>query len=114
MKGFHWRIDKRALVSAKVHRAAVNAVGDAAEYLQEMADRGIPLEEGTMERSGTVDHDGLKATVSYDTPYVRRQHEDTRLRHDSGRRAKWLEKTFQEEKGKVKKYIAEEIKGVLR
>jgi hypothetical protein len=109
MKGFHWRADRRALVSAKVHEATIQAVGDAAEYVLETANRTVPLEEGTLQRSGDVDHDGLKATISYDTPYACRQHEDSRNRHDSGRRAKWLEKTFQEETGKVREFLKSAI-----
>lgn len=114
MKSFRWRVDRRALAQAKVHKAAVAAVGDVAEFVLEEANRTVPLEEGTLQRSGEVAHDGLKATISYDTPYARRQHEDTRNRHDSGRRAKWLEKTFKEEQTRARDYLKKKIGEAMR
>ena len=66
---------------------------DAAEFLLEEANRHVPLEESTLEKSGkaSVDESTLTAAVSYDTPYARRQHEDVNLRHADGRTAKWLQ-----------------------
>jgi hypothetical protein len=58
----------------------------------------------------TIDRANLRAVVSYDTPYAVRQHEDTRLRHLNGRRAKWLELTGREEAPTVKKFLADEIR----
>ena len=114
MKGFRWRIDRRALAAARVRRAAEQAVADATEHILEQANRTVPIEDGTLTLKGKADSQGLKGTVSYDTPYARRQHEDTRLKHDPGRRAKWLEKTFQEERKRVKDYIADEIRKSFR
>ena len=63
-----------------------------------------------MQGTGKVTQiDDLTVAISYDTPYAVRQHEDTRLRHDPGRRAKWLERTLQEERQRVQKWIADEI-----
>lgn len=93
-------------------RVALAAVTDGAEFLLEEANRTAPLEEGTLVGSGTVTVDATRtrATVSYDTPYAIRQHEDTRLRHTNGRRAKWLEHTAREQRHTLTKLIAERIR----
>jgi hypothetical protein len=114
MAGFSWKVDMRSHAADEFHKAAEAALADAAEYLLEESNRTVPHEEGTLERSGTVSVDGLKAAVSYDTPYAVRQHEDTRLRHDDGRRAKWLEQTFNERADKVRKFLADRMQAALR
>lgn len=93
-------------VLAKIRKAAARAVRDGAEFLLEDANRTAPIEEGTLIRSGQVSVDGLTASVSYDTPYAARQHEDTRLRHDEGRRAKWLELTAAENRDRIGEHLA--------
>jgi hypothetical protein len=105
------RIDADRAVG-DLRRRALAAVGEGGEFLLEKANRTVPIEEATLEGSGkvTVDRDRLVAAVSYDTPYALRQHEDTRLRHDPGRRAKWLEHTFREERSKVLGYLAERMR----
>lgn len=110
MSGFRWRIDHRATATAAFRRAAGAALGDAAEFLLEASNRTVPLEEGTLARSGGTDREGLRASVYYDTPYARRQHEDTRLRHDPGRRAKWLERTFREQGPRIGPFLADRIR----
>ena len=52
--------------------------------------------------------------VAYDTPYAVRQHEDTRLRHDPGRRAKWLERTAQEQAPAIGRAIEQRLAQVTR
>jgi len=53
----------------------------------------VPLEEGTLQRSGqtSIDEANLTGTVSYGTPYAVRQHEELTWRHAPGRQAKYLE-----------------------
>ena len=89
-------------------RDAADALTDAAEFLLEQANRTVPIEEGTLKGSGSVhvDRSALVAAVGYDTPYAVRQHEDTRLRHASGRRAKWLEHTFREQSTRINAFLA--------
>ena len=100
---------------ARVKQAAVS---DATEYLLETANRTVPIEEATLEGSGTatVEQDATvtRGVVAYDTPYALRQHEDTRLRHDPGRRAKWLERTAQEEAATIGRLIEGRLAGVAR
>lgn len=100
----------------RIHEAAAEALSDAAEFLLEEANRTAPLEEGTLIGSGlvTVDAKNLRATVSYDTPYAVRQHEDTRLRHDGGRRAKWLEHTAREQTRDITAFIRDRMAKAVR
>ncbi len=72
----------------------------------------VPIETGTLERSGTVtvDEQNLTATISYDTPYAVAVHEDLAMRHDEGRTAKYLERPFNEEADTVKEIIAAQIR----
>lgn len=85
----------------------------ALEHLLVEANRTVPIEEDTLERSGTVAQEGMKGNVHYDTPYAARQHEELNWQHDEGRRAKWLELTFNEHRTKVAEIIAKELRGEL-
>lgn len=85
----------------------------ALEHLLGEANRTVPIEENTLSRSGTVATEGLKGNVHYDSPYAARQHEELDWRHDAGRRAKWLELTFSEQRKQVAEILAKELRGEL-
>ena len=108
-----WDGDK---VKENVRKAAAKALRDGAEHLLTEANRTVPIREGTLMRSGVADVDekALEATVSYDTPYAVRQHEETTYRHAPGRRAKWLELTLAEQRRQIQKLIEDEIRRALR
>jgi hypothetical protein len=116
MAGFRWTIDRRRLASKQVHAAAAAGLSDAAEFLLEQSNRTAPIEEGTLVRSGQADVDvsALRAAVAYDTPYAARQHEDLTLRHDAGRRPKWLEQTMRETTGDIGRIVADRIRQAVR
>jgi len=109
-----WKIDRSMLAKAEVMAAAREGVSDGTEVWLEEANRTVPIEEATLTRSGTATTEGLRGVVAYDTPYAVRQHEDTRLRHDTGRRAKWLELTMHERKNQILAAVAAPIKRALR
>ena len=89
------------------------ALKDAAEFLLEQANRTVPIEEDTLERSGkAIVLDDDHAAVSYDTPYARRQHEDLTLHHAPGRRAKWLQRSLTEQAGSITEVIARKLREV--
>ena len=96
---------------------AGKAVGLAAEHVLSEATKLVPIEEGTLSRSGTTStaRDGLTviAAVSYDTPYARRQHEDMSYRHDQGRQAKFLEQPLMAEAAVVAKVVAATVAKAL-
>lgn len=97
---------------AAVRAAAESALKDAAEYLLEESNRTIPHETGHMQNTGkTTTLSWDEQAVSYDTPYAVRQHEDTRLRHDPGRRARWLALTLEEQEDRIVEFITKGIRG---
>lgn len=104
-----------AAVTREMRAGAVRGLFLAAEHVLGESRLVVPIEEATLSRSGatSVDADELKASVSYDTPYAARQHEDMTLRHDTGRTAKYLEKPLTETRGEQARIIAAAIKGRL-
>lgn len=111
-----WQLDQRRSVSKKVGDEAATGLRRAAEFLLETANRTVPIEEGTLGRSGQVSVDAtrLEAAVSYDTPYAVRQHEDRSLRHDPGRRAKWLELAARENADAIGQFLADRLQAALK
>lgn len=103
------------LADEAARERGADGVTAAAEFLLEEANRTVPIEEGTLMRSGDVssDRQALRARVSYGTPYARRQHEALNYRHPGGRRAKWLELTFSEQRGRVLEHLASRIRGAF-
>ncbi|MGW1760998.1 hypothetical protein [Streptomyces mirabilis] len=95
---------------------AVRGLRLAAEHVLERARARVPIEEGTLERSGvaSVDEEALTAAVSFDTPYAVRQHENLNYRHDSGRSAKYLEGPLTEQADTVAAIIAAQVRRSLR
>lgn len=114
MKGIQWKTDKRKMASEMVRKAAAEGIGQFAEGVLTVANDRAPIEEGVLIGSGETDLDAkaLKASIFYDTPYAARQHEDTRLRHDEGREAKWLENTIKEKGPQMGPFVAKHIKRV--
>lgn len=103
-------------VAERQRDAAADGLFLAAEHVLGVARSRVPLEEGTLERSGAtaVDAENLTAYVSFDTPYAVRQHEDMTLKHDAGRTAKYLESALTGERTVVRKIIADRIRKANR
>jgi len=101
--------------NSELHAAAVRGLVKASEHLLQVSNTLVPIEEGTLERSGvaSVDEDSLKAAVSYDTVYAVNQHESMDFRHDNGRCAKYLEVALTSETKTIEEIIANEIRAVL-
>ena len=62
-----------------------------AELLLDESNRKVPLETGTLIRSGTAAAQGNEAAVGYNTPYAVRQHEELGYAHPGQGEAKFLE-----------------------
>jgi hypothetical protein len=107
-----WYGDK---VKREVHAAAAHGLFLGAEHVLQVSRGLVPIEEGTLERSGATDIDrgALRAAVSYDTPYAVRQHEEMDYHHDAGRQAKYLEQPLNTEHRVALSLIAREIKRAL-
>ncbi len=86
-------------VAAQLAGAAFEGLELAAEHLLQVSTELAPLEEGDLARSGTVtsDKDSGTVAVSFDRPYAVRQHEDMTLKHDAGKKAKYLEAPMHDE-----------------
>jgi len=114
VKGITIQLDATTRLVGAARAAAVRALGDIAEDALREANRTVPLEEGTLARSGTaqVDPANLQAAVGYDTPYAVRQHEDPTLRHDAGRRSHWLQRTVEEHRDRYQAYYVDQLKEV--
>ena len=84
----------------------------AADFVLQLANTRVPLEEGTLTRSGraTVDYSALRAAVSYDTVYAVPQHENLHWRHSDGRQAKYLESAINDSTVQVRDIIAAQIR----
>lgn len=96
------------------HQAGMKALYKCAEAILAEAIDEVPLESGTLERSGAITESGNSAYISFNTPYARKQHEDLTLRHVEGRKAKYLEDPFNRKKEKVRKYILRKVKEALQ
>jgi hypothetical protein len=96
----------------RVGQAASRGLALAAEHILTESRRVVPIEEGTLERSGATSVDGNRAAISYDTPYAVRQHEELAYRHDAGRQAKYLEEPMLAERDTALGIVAEQIRSV--
>jgi hypothetical protein len=105
-------------VQAQLEAAAERAVLLGGEHVLGESSKVVPIEEGTLSRSGkvTAETQGnvAVAAVSYDTAYAARQHEELDYRHDEGRAAKYLETPLLAESDTVLAIAANEVGKVLR
>lgn len=101
-----------ATVKGALSAAVEKALRQGSEHLLTTSNNTVPIRERTLRDSGRVDVDARagRAAISYDTPYAVRQHEDLTLRHDSGRRAKFLESALTSEAQVVGQIIARGIR----
>ncbi|QIK82988.1 hypothetical protein [Sanguibacter sp. HDW7] len=100
---------------AALRTAAAAGLKVGAEVVLAESRKVVPIEEATLSRSGATDVDEatLTASVSYDTPYAVRQHEELDYRHDEGRQAKYLEGPLLEHRDQALAAIAQTIRGRL-
>lgn len=107
-----WQGDR--LWTERGRRVASRGLQRAAEHLLTESKKLVPLEEGTLERSGRVNVDGLNGSVSYDTVYAVRQHEELTWRHLPGRSAKYLEIPMNSERDVMLRLMAVPLREWLR
>ena len=103
------------LAKDQVRRGAIEGLRAAAEFVLDQSRQVVPIEEGTLSRSGAtdVDESGLVAVVSYDTPYAVRQHEELSWHHDAGRHAKYLELPLNNTRDQQNQIIASRMRRYL-
>ena len=98
-------------VSQALHDAAADALADIVEDDLRDSREVVPIEEGTLSRSGftEVDRANLTAQVAYDTPYAVKQHEDPTLHHDRGRKDHYLSDVVEANRARHLRYIQEKV-----
>lgn len=111
VKRMNWNAEK---VQAEVSSGSKKALTDTAEFILEEANRTVPHDEGNLQRSGGVDYDDKKAAVYYESPYAIRLHEHPEYNFQKGRRGKWLELTFQEQRRQIADRLGNNLKGLFR
>lgn len=109
-----FQFDGDRLWTSRGRRLQSEGLRNGLEYVLGLSNRRVPLDEGTLERSGRVDVDGLEGAVSYDTVYARRQHEELTWRHLPGRTAKFLEIAMDEGREVVLQLMAVPLRRWLR
>lgn len=99
---------------AALHKGRDRGATLAGEQVLTTARQRAPHEEGTLERSGAVSapRDG-GVTISFDTPYAVRQHEELGYRHDDGRQAKYLESAMHDDADVAARLAAQAIRTEL-
>ena len=102
-------IDLEGLLG-KLAAECADALHLATEHVLSEANKQVPHDEGTLERSGRASNDGKRGAVSYDTPYAVTQHERMDLHHDGKGQAKWLELTMAQERDRVAQIIATKLR----
>lgn len=102
-------------VTGRTKAAAKRGLLAAGELVLSESQKVVPIEEGTLARSGRVkivEKDGQPAAeISYGTPYAVRQHEEMGYRHDEGRTAKYLERPMLEERAAAYAIVAATMRG---
>jgi hypothetical protein len=109
------KVDRRAATMLRGRIAMVAGLHEVTEHVLAEANKTVPLETGTLQRSGFTEVDGktLEGQVAYDTPYAVKQHEDPDLRHDPPRRDHWLERTADEQQAKLTAYMAKRVRDAM-
>jgi hypothetical protein len=108
------RWEGQRLWTSRGRRLASDGLRRALEHVLAESRKIVPLDEGTLERSGRVDVDGLEGSVSYDTAYARRQHEELTWRHAPGRSAKYLERPMNSERAVMLRLMAVSLRRFFR
>lgn len=114
-------------VKKATKRAAAKALIKCAAHLQGESLKQVPWATGDLGGSCNISHvkeesERIWLTVGYDTPYAIKQHEDLTLRHPDprnplsvpGRKPKYLEDPFNENKAKYQNNIENDVKDTLR
>ncbi|MFC8432256.1 minor capsid protein [Streptomyces sp. NPDC057253] len=109
-----FRFEGRRAWTSRGRRLQSEGLRRGLEHVLAESRKIVPLEEGTLERSGRVDVDGLDGAVSYDTVYARRQHEELTWKHLPGRTAKYLEIPMNRERDVVLQLMATPLRRWLR
>lgn len=81
------------LIEKAMRNASKRGIYAALDVVASASKQQVPLDKGPLLASCAIDvaSDGSQGTISYDTPYAVRQHEEMGYHHQRGRKAKYLE-----------------------
>jgi|SRR6476469_6065202 len=100
-----------------IRAAMVQGVHEACDDLLSVSRDEIPYDQGDLSNSGLAAVEatatGANGAVGYDTPYAARQHEDPTLRHQDGRKARFLGDPLRENADRYLDHIASTINNAL-
>lgn len=99
-------------VSDAAATAAPVGAGKAMEHVRGVVATLIPYEFGHLVGTADVQVNGNDASLTYDGPYARRQHEELTWRHEQGQ-AKYLEQPMHTERDTALAIVAKEIREAL-
>lgn len=103
-----WR-DQVARQAAE--EGAKDGVRRAADEILQVSNQIVPLDDAVLLGSGMVDwQPGAEATVSYDTPYAVKLHEDRSLSIRGGRRVQYLRKSVVSSRPYVLRWFGDAFK----
>lgn len=99
-------------VSDAAATAAPIGAGKAMEHIRGVSVALTPEDTGHLIGTADVQVDGNDASLTYDGPYARRQHEELTWRHEKGQ-AKYLEQPMHTERDTALAIVAKEIRDAL-
>lgn len=102
-------------VLARVRAAAEIAIDEKADQIHGQAVQLAPIETGRLRESARVDttrndEHYYEDTVSFNTPYAARQHEELTWEHPRGGQAKYLEAPLKSNMPTIEEHIAKRVK----
>lgn len=114
--GFKETYKNLGLLEEEIDKAALRGVKKLADVILGESQKLVPVDTGTLKESGAISTDKKAqiVTISYNTPYARKQHEDNTLNHPKGGQAKYLEQPFNEKSNEIEIYVGESINKLLR
>lgn len=111
ISGFKELYKNLGLLEDEIQTAAFKGMRKLANNILAESQKIVPVDTGTLKESGNVSSDKNTniVTISYNTPYARKQHEDNTLNHPKGGEAKYLERPFNEKKYQLEDFIHDAV-----
>lgn len=111
IKGFKEIYKNLNITEEQIIKGAVRGMRTTAQNILGESQKLVPVDTGTLQESGNVkvNQNALTATISYNTPYALKQHEDATLKHPKGGEAKYLERPFNEKKGELENNVGDAV-----
>ena len=102
------------ITEEEIMKAALKGQKTLALNILAESQKIVPVDTGTLQRSGHIDTKDNITTISYNTPYALKQHEDATLNHPKGGEAKYLERPFNEKVGEYENFVSTEVYKAMR